>query len=175
MAPQTNEFGTKVGLLAGLVVLCAARPLLDRIAARAAIGGGRDRPVRDPACDRQRGDRAREGPSGSGWLGARCSCLGVGIVAAGTPARGLVVPDTAEMLDGVPHAVDPATFPAITSARMSATSTRRSRPAQRILVTLAENLELENQALLRRDGKHPDRRRSRRPAQGDAGSAPGRQ
>ena len=31
IAPQTNEFGTKVGLLAGLVVVCAARPLLDRL------------------------------------------------------------------------------------------------------------------------------------------------
>ena len=31
MAPQTDEFGTKVGLLAGLVVICAARPLLDRV------------------------------------------------------------------------------------------------------------------------------------------------
>ena len=31
MATQTDEFGTKVGLLAGLVVLCAARPLLDRV------------------------------------------------------------------------------------------------------------------------------------------------
>ena len=31
MAPQTNEFGTKVGLLAGLVLVCAARPLLDRL------------------------------------------------------------------------------------------------------------------------------------------------
>jgi Na+-transporting NADH:ubiquinone oxidoreductase subunit NqrB len=29
MAPQTNEFGAKVGLLAGLVVMCAFRPLLD--------------------------------------------------------------------------------------------------------------------------------------------------
>ncbi len=31
MAPQTDEFGTKVGLLAGLVVICAARPILDRL------------------------------------------------------------------------------------------------------------------------------------------------
>ena len=31
MAPQTNEFGTKVALLAGLVVMCAVRPLLDRV------------------------------------------------------------------------------------------------------------------------------------------------
>ena len=28
---QTNEFGTKVALLAGLVVVCAARPMLDRL------------------------------------------------------------------------------------------------------------------------------------------------
>ena len=31
MAPQTDEFGTKVALLGGLVVLCAARPLVDRL------------------------------------------------------------------------------------------------------------------------------------------------
>src|SRR4029453_15154151 len=31
MAPQTDEFGTKVALLSGLVVLCAVRPLLDRL------------------------------------------------------------------------------------------------------------------------------------------------
>src|SRR3954464_14954283 len=31
MAPQTNEFGTKVGLLAGLVVVCACRPIADHL------------------------------------------------------------------------------------------------------------------------------------------------
>src|SRR6185503_15507079 len=31
LAPQTNEFGTKVGLLAGLVVVSATRPLLERL------------------------------------------------------------------------------------------------------------------------------------------------
>ena len=46
MAPQTDEFGTKVGLLAGLVVVCAARPLLDRLLPAPTVGGGRDRPVR---------------------------------------------------------------------------------------------------------------------------------
>ena len=29
MAPQSDEFGTKVALLGGLVVLCVARPILD--------------------------------------------------------------------------------------------------------------------------------------------------
>src|SRR5215213_2588948 len=31
MAPQTDEFATKVGLLGGLVLVCAARPLLERL------------------------------------------------------------------------------------------------------------------------------------------------
>ena len=54
VAPQTNEFGTKVALLSGLVAICAIRPLLERFlpepksaadelrgfAARLATGGG---------------------------------------------------------------------------------------------------------------------------------------
>ena len=31
MAPQTTEFGTKVALLGGLAVVCAGRPILDRL------------------------------------------------------------------------------------------------------------------------------------------------
>ena len=31
MATQTEEFGTKVALLGGLVLVCAARPLFDRL------------------------------------------------------------------------------------------------------------------------------------------------
>jgi hypothetical protein len=79
--------------------------------------------------------------------------IGVGIVAAGAPARGLVVPDTAEMLDDVPRQVDPGTFPAITVEQGVADydHTIAGAGAQEILKTLAENLELENQALLRRD------------------------
>ena len=62
-----------------------------------------------------------------------------------------MVADTGEVLDGVPHRVDPATFPAIT-ADVPAWEDATSGPiAQGILVTLAEDLELENQALLRRD------------------------
>ena len=44
MAPQTTEFGAKVGLLAGLVVMCPLRGLFERrqpavIAARRAMSG----------------------------------------------------------------------------------------------------------------------------------------
>jgi hypothetical protein len=72
-------------------------------------------------------------------------------VVAGTPARGLVVADTTETLAGVPHTVDPGTFPTITADVEAWDGTTAGPIAQGILVTLAENLELENQALLRRD------------------------
>ena len=85
-------------------------------ASRTAIGGGRasagSRPDSRPAATPAPGSSAAA--VRVGLAVAAVLVLGVGIVAAGTPARGLVVPDTAEMLDGVPHEVDPATFPAIT-------------------------------------------------------------
>ena len=115
VAPQTNEWGTKVGLLSGLVAMCAARPILERLlpepksaadelrgfAARLATGGGGAR---------------HGGSAGAARLGLAVVlvlAIGVGIVAAGAPAR-LPVFDTAAVLDSVPHQVDPATFPAIT-------------------------------------------------------------
>jgi hypothetical protein len=153
MAPQTNEFGTKVGLLAGLVLVCAARPLLDRwlpeprsasddvrrFATRLATGGNAGYGVARVA--------ARVG-----LVAIAVLVVGAGIVAAGTPARGLVVPDTAEMLNGVPHNVDPATLPTITIDQDVVDFDHTiADKAPEILVTLAENLELENQALLRAD------------------------
>ena len=96
MAPQTDEFGTKVGLLAGLVVLCAARPLIDRCvpepksaADRSGVfaSAWRSAEGRRPGVGRRRGTgRSRGG-------GARV-ILAAGIVVAGTPARGFVGRDT---------------------------------------------------------------------------------
>ena len=151
MAPQANEFGTKVGLLTGLVVLCAARPLLDRVlpeprSSADQIGSFATRLATGNAGTAFR-RAARVGLAAGAVL-----VLGVCIVAAGTPARGLVVPDTTEMLAGVPHAVDPATFPTITIGQGIGDYAQTITTAQQILATLGENLELENQALLRRDG-----------------------
>ena len=153
MAPQTNEFGTKVGLLAGLVVMCAVRPLLDRVlpeprsaaddigrfATRLAIGAGA-------------GAGILRGGIRVGLTVAAVLVLGVGIVAAGGPARGIIGSDTAELLNGVPHTVDPATFPAITVDVAAWDDSTKAPIAQGILVTLAEDLDVENQALLRKDG-----------------------
>ena len=50
MAPQTDEFGTKVALLGGLVVMCAARPLLDRLVP--APGAADDTSVCSPTASR---------------------------------------------------------------------------------------------------------------------------
>ena len=152
LAPQTTEFGTKVGLLAGLVVVCAVRPLLDRLF-----------PVPGSAADEMRrfarsltlgsrpGPGIARGAAGVGLLVLVTFVVGAGIVVAGTPARGVVVSDTAEVLNRVPHEVDPATFPTISVNITGWDETIAGPTAQLILVALAENLELENQALLRSD------------------------
>ncbi len=154
MAPQTNEFGTKVGLLAGLVVVCAARPLLDRLlpearsadddvgrfTRRLAIGGA--------------GAGIARGTARVGLIVVAVLAVGVGIVFAGSPARGFVSPDVAEALNPVPHVIDPTTFPTISVGQDVLDLDHRfaGPAAQQLLLTIAENLELENQALLRRDG-----------------------
>ena len=120
--------------------------------ARAEVGRRPDRRLRET-----RGGRPRAAP-GVGRVAARVGLvvaavfvLGAGIVVAGTPARGTVAADTSELL---------AACPTRSIRRPSRRSPSTSRPgtarppapiAQGILVTLAENLELENQALLRRD------------------------
>ena len=79
--------------------------------------------------------------------------MGVGIVAAGAPARGVVVADPKDVLGRVPHEVDPSTLPAISVDQDVADfdHTMTGAGAREVVVTLAENLELENQALLRGD------------------------
>jgi hypothetical protein len=154
MAPQSEEFGTKVALLGGLVLVCAIRPLIDRWAPEP---GSEADDVR-----RWAGGLVNGGQAGPGLLGGavRVALLalaivvvGSGIVAAGSPARGVVAPDTADILGRVPHDVDPATFPSITVQQDVADWNHEiAGPGVRELVlTLAENLELERQALRRSD------------------------
>jgi hypothetical protein len=155
LAPQTDEFGTKVGLLAGLVLVCAARPIVERLlpepksaaddlgrfATRLAAGGGTPAGVAGLALR-------------AGAIGLAVLVVGAGIVAAGTPARGLIVPNVAEALNGVPRPADPDTFPplSVDQGVLDFDPTIAGARVQEILLTLAQNLELENQALLRREG-----------------------
>jgi hypothetical protein len=79
--------------------------------------------------------------------------LGAGIVTAGTPARGFVPADSSEVLNRLPQQVDPATIPAVTVGQdvIDFDPTLAGPGMREVIVTLAQNLELENQALLRRD------------------------
>jgi hypothetical protein len=154
LAPATTEFWAKVGLLAGLVVVCAARPLLDRVLPepRSAADSLRRFASRLAARDAP-GVGALRGALRVGLIGVLVLVTGAGIVLAGTPARGTVQVDVTEILNRVPHNVDPSTFPPIT-VEPDVTDfdhTIDATGAQAILLTLGENLELENEALLRKD------------------------
>ncbi len=154
MATQSEEFGTKVALLGGLVLVCAARPLVDRLVPE----------PRSTADDLLRFASRLAFPDGPGGrvvggalrlasIAAVCLGLAGGIVAAGSPARGVVVPAAADVLNRVPHDVNPATLPEISVDQdvLDWNHEISGRGAQEIVLTLVENLELENQALRRAD------------------------
>ena len=154
LAPQTDEFGTKVGLLSGLVVLCAARPILDRLVPEPRSTAD---DIRRFLSRLLRGGDGRTGVARGAFraavLAVTLVLVGAGIVAAGTPARGLVVPDATASLGSVPVQLDPSTFPAISIERdVTDWDHEIDGPgAQVLLKTLAENLEFENQALQHKD------------------------
>ncbi len=154
MAPQTTEFNAKVALLSSLVLVCAARPLLDRLVPEPRSAGD---DLRRFASRLMTGGRPAAGAASriarAGLAGVAVLIAGAGIVVAGSPARGVIVRDTAEILDRVPHQVDPATFPQITVEQDVADFDHElaGPELQGVVLTLAENLELENQALLRAD------------------------
>lgn len=154
MAPQTDEFGTKVGLLAGLVVVCAARPFFERLLPEPRSAAD---DLRRYATRLVTGGTAGAGIARSaariGLIGVSAVLVGAGIVVAGTPARGVVAVNVAEILNRVPQQVDPATFPTITVGQdvLDFDQTMAGPAAQQLVMTLAENLELETEALLRGD------------------------
>ncbi len=154
MAPQTDEFGTKVGLLAGLVLMCAVRPLLDRVVPEPRSAAD---DLRRFASHLVNGDRVTTGrvrvACRAAVLALAGLVLGGSIVVAGAPARGLVVPDVSEALGRPPTAVDPATLPAISVGQdvVDFDHELAGPGMAEVVVTLAQNLEIENQALLRRD------------------------
>ena len=153
MAPQTTELGTQIALLGGLVLVCASRPLIDRLVplpgsaedrlgrfAMAVVGGGTT-------------PRIAQRMARLALVGAAAAVVGVGVVAAGTSAREVVGDDAEEVIGRVPHDVNPSTFPTISVDQgvLDWNHEISGAGAQQIVLTLAENLELETQALLRDD------------------------
>ena len=126
MAPQTNEFGTKVALLGGLALLCACRPILDLL--MGALRPSRTIEVRSLALR-------------VGVFLLMAAGLSAAIVAAGAPARGNVEPAAADVLGRVPHEVDPATFPSISVGQdvLDWNHEITGAGAREIVLTLAEN------------------------------------
>ncbi len=99
IAPQTPEFGHKVGVLGALVIVCAARPLLERwLPAAGAVGD------RLPAWLRGIVRGGQAAPLGAGRLAAvgalsLVAIVGVGalLVAAGAPSRSSAASSVAEL------------------------------------------------------------------------------
>src|SRR5262245_23149278 len=156
MAPQTNEFGAKVALLSGLFIVSAGRPILDRLVP--VPGSAED----DPRAQLRRlsagasavGGGALRRPLRVALIGVVGAFLAGGIVLAGAPARGAVAPDVAEVLAHVPRTMDASTFPTITvKQNVGDFDPSLVGPgAQELVLTTAQNLEIENEALLRHDG-----------------------
>ena len=138
IAPQNDEFGAKVGLLAGLVVMCAARPLLDRII-----------PAARTVADEWRPFLARRAALVGAAVLVGASVLS-GAVAAATTARAVT---SAAVLETDVSRIDPASFPPIRvdGAVTDWDPTLDGAAMQAILLTLAQNLEIEDRALLHAD------------------------
>ena len=87
--------------------------------------------------------------AGAGTLMLAVALVGVGIVAAGGPARGGVDPPAEDVLGRLPDDIDPSTLPSITVAHdvVDWNHEITGTGAQEIVLALAENLELEHQAL----------------------------
>ncbi len=149
IAPQTNEWWTKVMLLGSLVVVCAARPLLDRLLPRA--GTDADRPMAFLTGD---GTAAPAGiqPRRVGMLLGLATVLvvslGAGIVLAGGPAR-VDGPAGATLLLDDAIEIEPATIPVVSiDPTVRGWNVERVRTdAQGLALTLAHHLEVERQAL----------------------------
>lgn len=150
MAPQQTEFGAKVALLAGLTIMTMVRPLLERHVpapgsegdtlrafARQVLNGG-------PGTGTVLTARRR---TGALVLGA--VVLVAGLSVAGRSAQGLLAGEPENLVGRLATRVDPATFPAIAVDEEVINWNHEidAAGARAIVLTLAENLALENQAL----------------------------
>jgi Na+-translocating ferredoxin:NAD+ oxidoreductase RnfD subunit len=152
MAPQTDEFGTKVALLGGLTfLLLLARPLADRLA-----------PTPGSAEDTFKGFATRlltgsgagllRPVAGVGLVAVLVAAVSAGVVVAGTPARTAVTPDTTEALNAAVYQVNPDTLPAITvSQSVWDWDHEIASSAPQLMLILSQNLTVENQALIHSD------------------------
>jgi hypothetical protein len=149
IAPQTTEFGAKVGLLAGLVVLCVARLPLRRLLPASDSELDELGPfVGQLAVDDGRVVAPRRAVGRGAILGALVVFLATAIVAAGAPAREAF--DRASSSPEPTVEIDPASLPPVTVAPevVTAIPELAGDGATQVAVELAEDLEIETRALL---------------------------
>lgn len=134
IAPQTTEYGAKVGLLAGLVLMSPIRGPMERLFERTVAAVT---PV----------SMFRKGIV----MGSGVVILAVAIVAAGAGAREAVGPSPVSAQ--VPEIqIDESGLPAVTiDEEVRALNTDIGGEAEGMAVTLAENLAIESEALRRSD------------------------
>ena len=144
------------GPAGGLVLLCAVRPILDRLMPEArtaaddigafatTAGGQHESPARG-SC--------RAIGTGQRWRSSWCLPWAWESWPPASRPGASYSPNVAEAWAQVPHQIDPATLPTITVGQDVADWDHQvaGPEMQGIVLTLAENLELESQALLRRD------------------------
>jgi hypothetical protein len=152
IAPQTNEFGAKVALLGGLVVLTSVRYLFDRLLPEVASEPGRG----DTLVDRVVAPGGSElSPRrtflrGAG-LGAMVTLVAAAVVVAGAPARQTA--HAAVVATPVEVEVDPGSLPPVTIAAEveGLNSEIANGGAGDLALALAEDLLIEGEAMRRAD------------------------
>jgi hypothetical protein len=154
IAPQTTEFGAKVGLLAGLAVVSPLRWLLDRWFPEGASerSPGRALVTRLVTAGGVAISRAR-----TFWRGALGGAVVAGlallVVAFGAPARQPAQAETSSTPVTVAVQIDPASLPAVTvDPEVSALNSDIGTPED-LAVALARNLEIEAEAMRRHQGE----------------------
>lgn len=154
IAPQTTEFGAKVALLAGLVLMTPIRPLFDRLfraeqsdqdpisAIVTRLTSDDDGDVR-PVVVVLRG----------AMVAASAVFLVVGTVAAGAPARKPLAIASANDVARVSVEIDQSTIPPVNvDADVLALNSEFTNDSfHDLAVVLAENLKFEGEAMLRGD------------------------
>ena len=154
MAPQQTEFGAKVALLSGLTVMSLARPLLERFLP--APGSDHDT-LRSFASRTLHGEtlvalapiRAKRL---IGLLGVVAIAI-TGLMVVGRTGESLIAGEPESIAGRLSTRLDPSTFPDITVDQQVLDWNHEIDidGARQIVLTMAENLDIERQAFVEHD------------------------
>ena len=140
IAPQSTEFGAKVGLLASLVLLSPVRRLFDRYPVASFVGA-----ASTPWRIYSRGVA----------LGVGIAVVAIAIVAAGGPARVLAGAGPDSLPTEISVDIDPATLPSVSVAQdVAGLNSDVANNPQQVAVALAEDLAIEAEAMRRAESSY---------------------